>query len=101
MLEMERSDFFTSLTLELQRQGFEKFSVKSFWSYLMRQIHFLLESGYFVTVVNFVVNEQDNYFWDIRKQCLIGLYFQDIFPIGNLVSLWSLGSTVFQNRAPK
>lgn len=49
----------------------------------MRQIHFLLESGYFVTVVNFVVNEQDNYFWDIRKQCLIGLYFRDIFPIGN------------------
>lgn len=53
----------------------------------MRQIHFLLESGYFVTVVNFVVNEQDNYFWDIRKQCLIGLYFRGIFPIGNLVSL--------------
>ena len=33
--------------------------------------------------------------------CLIGLYFQNNFPIGSLVSLWSHGFTIFQGRIRK
>ena len=38
------------------------------------------------------------YFQDVTKQYLIGLYFLNIFPIGNLISLWSRGFTIFQGR---
>ena len=50
-------------------------------------------------------NEHDNNFWDITKQCLIGLYFRNIFGcydmIGGLVSLWSRGFIFMQSRKPK
>ena len=35
------------------------------------------------------------------SQCLIGLYFRNIFLIGGLISVGSLGFIMFQSRIPK
>ena len=43
----------------------------------------------------------DSYFRDITKECLLGLYFWSMFPIGGLVSSWSSGFSIFQSRIPK
>ena len=60
-----------------------------------------LEVGCFlIIVVNFVTNEHDNHFWAITK-CFIVSCFCNIFLIGGLIALWSLGFTIFQSRIPK
>ena len=63
--------------------------------------YILLEEGYLVaSVLNFVC-KWVRQFWDIKKQCPIGLYFWNIFPTDSLISLWIRGFTTFQSRIPK
>ena len=102
--------------LKPQGQGFEICQlIDSDKSNLLRKVDFLLKSGFQVIAFfysfggripcyncrNFLTNEQENYFRDIIKLCLIGLYFRNIFPIGSLILLWSRDYIIIQNRTPK
>ena len=70
-------------------------------SNLLRKVDFLLKSGFqdivffirlevgylVIIFVNFVYKWAQNYFRDIIKECLIGLYFRNIFLIDGHVAL--------------
>ena len=76
---------------------------------LLRKVDFLLESGFqfFYSFGGRIpcYNCRKLYLQMsmtiIFGTCLIGLHFQNIFPIGGSISLWSRGFTIFQSNIPK